>query len=855
MKKLFIFCLLIICCGLQAKQIDEQTAKLVGKNFIVHNVHLEAFAGTVELQKAYVAKHENEIAYYVFNINNNKGFIIVSANDVVEPVLGYSDKGAFSMNGAPHAFIKLINGYKAEIANIVKNKLQSTPALDEKWSALITGSADNNRNVSSVNPLIQTQWNQSPYYNDLCPFQKNSYTVRCVTGCPATAMAQIMKYWNYPATGKSFFAYSTQNNGILSANFGATTYNWSNMPNTISSANTDIATLMYHCGVATKTEYGSTSVAYMIQSASQNGASCEDAYKRYFKYDKTTIQGLKKANFTETQWINKITTELDNNRPVQYAGFGYGGGHTWVCDGYNGNLFHMNWGWGGTCDGNYLISALNPTIDNSTTGAGLGEYNYHHQMVIGIKPPSQTETPKLALNSAITLTTDTTSVNQSVAVNVDLKNVANDGFDGEYCVAVFDSTGEFITILDSIATDGNLLAAGADYSGVGGLTFSDTSIFNQNGIYEVQVYYRATGEEDWQLAGDNFYSNEQTFNIETPPNDVKLYSEISVNPSTLVQGQSADVTVNIFNGTDSTLVGDFSADIIDLDGNLVQTIGSFNEPGLASQTAYSSPVTFSSSSINVAPGTYTIAIFAGGVLCGSDLFDNPITIDVVAPDMEEDSYEPNNDVGTASGLTLSYSGDSGSVATGGANIPDGTTYDYYEVNLPVGYDYFVDINLNDSYHAEDGLFYTLDGIVAYATDTSTYWSELYDDVVPTFVAQGGTNLYLVVSPYFYGDVGTYNLEVFATRIITTATNTLEQKETVNIFPNPTKDNVVIDVSKLNEPATQIKIFNVVGQEVISLDQNISSLHKLSLNGLVDGMYVVKVYTATNIITKQLILKR
>lgn len=857
MNKLFtLLCFLSIASALQAKQIDEATAKTVGTNFIQYKSHSEVFTGHIELQRAYVAKFENMITFYVFNVNNTQGFIIVSADDVVEPVLGYSDNGAFVLSNVPPALIKLLNGYKKEISAIVKNNIPSTPALSERWRSLIDGSVGNDKSVSMVSPLIQTQWSQSPYYNDLCPFQKNSYTVRCVTGCPATAMAQIMKYWNYPTTGKSFFAYSTANNGILSANFGKTTYNWSNMPNTVSAANTDVATLMYHCGVAVKTEYGAQSSAYVVQAGSRSGTSCEDAYKRYFKYDNTTIQGLIKSNFSDTDWINKITYELDNNRPIQYVGYGNGGGHTWVLDGYNGNLFHMNWGWGGLCDGNFQITALNPTINNNTTGAGLGQYNSYHEMVIGIQPPTTPPAPKLALNSSITLTSDTTSGSQAVAVNVDIKNVGDDGFDGEYCVAVFDEYGEFITIIDSIPTNAPL-GVGADYSGLGGLTFSDSGMVNANGNYDVQVYYKPTGEDVWELAGDIFFPNEEDFYIETPPNDIRLNSAISVNPQIFVQGQPADVSVDIFNGTADTLVGDFSADLYDLDGNFIETIGAFNESnGILPQTSYGVPVTFSSTAINAAPGTYTIAINAAGYLCGDNLYANPITIDIVAPDVPEDTYEPNDDPNTASALTLDYSiSDSGSVSTNEASIPYGSSYDYYEVYLPPGYDYFVDIMLNDNYYAEDGQYYTLDGIVSYATDTSTYWSDAYDDIVPTMIVTGGTTLYLVVSPYFYGDVGTYNLTVDATRFIATSTNNIEQDNAIKIYPNPAKDNITVDVSGFKESVKQIKVYSIAGQEILSVDKEITTSTKLSLNDLSEGIYIMKVLTNTTVVTKQLVIKK
>ena len=154
-------------------------------------------------------------------------------------------------------------------------------------------------------------------------------------------MAQIMKFWNYPETGSGFHSYNHPAYGTLSANFGSTTYQWSLMPNVVSSSNSAVATLMYHCGV-------SVNMVYDIAAKGGSSAQTLDvaaALKTYFGYS-STVEGKYRKDYTDAQWIDLLKTELNAGRPVQYAGTGSSGGHSFVCDGYNSNdFFHMNWGW------------------------------------------------------------------------------------------------------------------------------------------------------------------------------------------------------------------------------------------------------------------------------------------------------------------------------------------------------------------------------------------------------------------------------------------------------------------------------------------------------------------------------
>ena len=253
--KLLSLLLLIVCFSMFGKPVDETRAKAVGFYFLQNKTNSNLLKEAKDLQLTYKVTAtigdtlEERTMFYVFNVDN-VGFVIVSGDDTVIPILGYSDQGTFHSDNMPPALQKWLEGYKNEIIYVVSNDIKATEDIDKQWSLQITNKNSNTTlTANAVTPLLQSiQWNQSPYYNALCPGGS-------VTGCVATAMAQIMKFWNYPATGAGFHSYNHSQYGTLSANFGNTTYQWSSMPNQLISSSTNtqinaVATLMYQCGVS-----------------------------------------------------------------------------------------------------------------------------------------------------------------------------------------------------------------------------------------------------------------------------------------------------------------------------------------------------------------------------------------------------------------------------------------------------------------------------------------------------------------------------------------------------------------------------------------------------------------------------
>ncbi|MEI6854229.1 MAG: C10 family peptidase, partial [Bacteroidota bacterium] len=336
--------------------------------------------------------------FYIFNCTDSKGFVIVSADDIVVPILGYSINNSFEVTQMPDNLEWWLQNYCEQIQFALDDNLLPTDENKGKWIYLQNGLNLKLNSKSNVGPLLQTEWDQSPYYNDLCP--DNNTGIHAVTGCCATAMAQIMKFWNYPSTGTSSHSYSDplnydQNNnpisgssyGLQTVNFGTTTYNWSAMPNSLTSTNNAVAALMYHCGVSVEMNYsvgGSGAWVLTNDQAGNHPASAEHAYTTYFGYNSSTLQGKRRSNYpVDADWIALLKNELDNSRPIQYAGWNSANtsAHTWVCDGYDQNdYFHMNWGWSGNHDDYFTIDLTNES------GTSILPYKYFEQVLIGIEP-------------------------------------------------------------------------------------------------------------------------------------------------------------------------------------------------------------------------------------------------------------------------------------------------------------------------------------------------------------------------------------------------------------------------------------------------------------------------------------
>ena len=357
---------------LYSAPIDNETAKQVAINLYTERSNFSEFS----IFKQFIEADKDKNIFYIFNFTPT-GFVMVSADDIVVPILGYSFDQNYGLENHPPQFDAMLSNFKDQIIYAKENRLSATKEIEDEWNRLKVEpeNYEKIRYIREVTPLLSTIWNQGQYYNEMCPYDTNAFPHTgnnyVPAGCVATAMAQVMKYWSHPIVGTGYHSYTPISHpeyGTQSAHFGVTTYNWSDMPDNVTSLNTDVQTLLYHCGVSVEMNYG----------PSGSGASTSDdvvpALTSYFKYS-TSIQFLWKSNYADPVWEGMIRNELDNGRPLIYRGYDPPpipqGGHAFNLDGYQGtNHFHFNWGWSGDYNDYYYLTNLNPGTYNFTTDQG-----------------------------------------------------------------------------------------------------------------------------------------------------------------------------------------------------------------------------------------------------------------------------------------------------------------------------------------------------------------------------------------------------------------------------------------------------------------------------------------------------
>lgn len=352
--------------------------------------------------------YNNMPTYYVFVKGNQTLF--VGADDLAEPLLGYIDNGDYNQDKMPPQLKWWLSEYSREIEYASKRESKGVVGRRARVQFDQTVSRPAKASRQAISPLCKTTWDQAAPYNNLCPTKNGT---RTYTGCVATAMAQVMKYHEYPAKGVGSNSY-TWNNQTLSMNFASTTFDWNNMLNTYASSSsgtsaqrTAIATLMKACGYAVNMTYG-------VDSDGGSGATSFDitpALVNNFSYDKATHTEFRDY-YSETEWEDMIYDNLKNVGPVVYCGASNQGGHCFVCDGYNtSGYFHINWGWSGSYDGYFKLSALNP--EGQGIGGYAGGYNSQQDATLGIrKPQTGSVLPEayLAIEGTLTATASSRAI-------------------------------------------------------------------------------------------------------------------------------------------------------------------------------------------------------------------------------------------------------------------------------------------------------------------------------------------------------------------------------------------------------------------------------------------------------------
>jgi hypothetical protein len=515
---------------------------------------------------------------YVFNVSNDGGFVIVSNDDQTVPILGFGQSGNIDVDNLPDNMRAWLEGYAAQIAWLKTQSTQSTQNTQRKAPRrTATPKAD-------IGPLVSSHWNQGAPYNGSCPEIDGEKTV---TGCLATTMAQLVYYHyvhnGYAASSTALEGYTVpalnkakENISLVVDGLAATTFDWANMTDTYGKASTDeqktaVATLMRYVGTALHMSYGLSAHG---GSAAYNEA-IPYALKHCFGFD-GGIEHRYRKNYSYTDWVEIIYSELAESRPVALGGQSAGGGHSFICDGYKYesdiDYFHINWGWGGSSDEYFVLSVLQPWEQGIGGSSTLDGFSFGQDAVIGIQPPT-TGTKYYCMSleglhlggddaslSSKTFTRDGESgAFKGISINYDVWNYHYGS--GAYDVTVQLTDGDGKVVLTFGGQNNQPQNWNAHISGtLSALIPSDV----EDGTYYIKVMSRPNGEENWQecFDGDAYKltatvsGNDLTVSVPIPGNVTPAGVTFAVSGESMT-GAEQTVTATVTGGT-----GSYSGDII-----------------------------------------------------------------------------------------------------------------------------------------------------------------------------------------------------------------------------------------------------------------------------------------------------
>lgn len=522
------------------KQISQNAALSAARKY--------SRTGKVAPAKNLRSDKTNNAPYYAFNLE--QGYVIVSGDDEMTELVGYAENGFFDAENVPPQMQLWLNGYAEYVAAVQSGKAKARKILLSDSPSVV------------VEPLVTTKWNQDAPFNNFAPeyTDDNNNTQRCATGCAATAMAQIMKFHNWPEQGVGHYSYEHQSFGTISSNFSEHVYDWTNMIDRYnngeySNVQADaVALLMKDCGVSLNMNYGPVSGASIY--------SYTPAFKNYFRYSSRTVNrsGCETAEFTKI-----ITDELQEGRPIIYCGTGEDGGHAFVVDGYDTNYFlHVNWGWGGYSDGYFDMNYMDPT--GLGIGGGSGAFKWNQGIVLARPLKDGVEPYEFIQQLCFVLFNDVQGgifceqempANKGDVVTILLRNTANlsgESFFGSLNVGVFDDSGALVTMGNEERIENNngeLLEfqSGSLYSVDLPMTLNTAGIADGN--YIVRAMSKANGDVWRKFASTdclNMTVADGKVSLVSPTPNISLTGIGSYNGN-VYKGNPFSVNITIHNGS------------------------------------------------------------------------------------------------------------------------------------------------------------------------------------------------------------------------------------------------------------------------------------------------------------------
>jgi hypothetical protein len=492
--------LLLTILQLQANPITELEALQLATNF--HQLRSPSQLRSVDDLKlvwqgmGFGLRSASDPTLYIYNIGNNQGFVIVSGDDATKTILGYADEGSFQTEGMPENLAYWLNFYQQEIEAVRAASASAT--VTAEVSAIATG-------TTTVAPLLGgIKWNQTNPYNLLCPLDAYTNT-HALAGCVAVAMGQIMKYYNWPVKGTGTHSYTDATYGYQYVDMSKTTYDWGNMLNSYVSGNTGkqdsaVATLIYQCGVA-------VDMAYSLTGSSSSISKAAEVFVNHFGYD-SDIQKYDRLYYSNDEWNALMKHELDNARPVNYYANSDAGGHSFVCDGYDSNnLYHINWGWGGSSNGYFELSSL--ASNHPDVVGAAPEFCYFQSILANIhkvdaltKATNQVEVYKIGLSSSVSNVSkiNTSSFTLSYCFGNNGANSVSVRWGIGY---IKDGSSTITKLVENSSTTYTTIPAFNFYSTAKTFTISNPTGLATAGIYRLYPIYLPKDSVNWSIMRGN----------------------------------------------------------------------------------------------------------------------------------------------------------------------------------------------------------------------------------------------------------------------------------------------------------------------------------------------------------------
>lgn len=759
-------------------------------------------------------------ALYVFS-QSEGGYLVVSADDVAAPVLGYSDNGVFDPDNLSPVMRWWLSEYQAQIQAAGQTAATYQTATRQERP--------------SIAPLLKTKWDQDSPYNKYCPKvgSKSTYT-----GCVATAMAQVMKYHNWPdkAASNAKFSYKWDTQGsALTADFSNFAFDWSNMLDdyaavtSTTTQNDAVAKLMQACGYSVEMDYGT-------DASGTPSTFVGGALYNYFKYDGSLHNEFRQC-YTLAEWEDLIYNSLKTDGPVLYAGSNSSGGHCFVCDGYQGNgYFHINWGWSGMSDGYFLLNALDP--DQQGAGGSTAGYNSSQEILVGIRPAGSTSvTPDIKFVATGFLTGE---INGSkLEVFGDFGNYSINAVGGTMALRITDINGNEVKVYPVYLLSASDNKPGYYYESIE-CTLSSLGL--SNGTYRIYPVFRV---------GANVYPYQtsisqpgyilltrsgSTYKVETPTFGDYSVRDLTVGPKLYLKKGFIAKGVAKFS-TDKEVTMPICGLLLDQSGKVLgygdEMMQQFSVAG--ESFVYFSEWFIDSTSSNydelaVSSGSYKFAFgykSGSGYQLVSDKVDVTVNADPGKPSFQLVSWDVENSAAV----------DPDNVVV---NVTLRCTSGYFVGNVSA-----IFFEEHSSY-ADYELLSPLMVLSAGETTTFAIKGPL-TGAVPG--ERYNVGLYYTYN-YEYELISNYKMFTIGQRS-GIADVIADGRHALSASPNPAVDFTLISASS---PISAVTLYSLSGQQTAAATEIDSQTARVDVSALAPGLYIARVVTATGIETVKIIKK-